>query len=154
MPSIPVVNPSSLNVIQPAETPTSIPPSQALTTVSPQPVACVSSRTGTGATAEVQADSLMFNRLSGPYPAPNLPLASGEEILFSNMSILEVTQVVQNPFRVRLTITLLNGEMVTDDVRDADSYWDRFAGTAKYGSFSIRLYEVKRVDFREQGGCQ
>jgi hypothetical protein len=150
-PTSPVPTSTSATIVQP--TPTPIIDIPLTLTAAPLFVACITSRTGTGAPAEVQADSLMFNRLSGPYPAPKLPLADGAEILFSNMRSLEVIEVSENPFRVRVTIALLNGKTVTDDVRDADSYWDRLTGIANYGSFSIDLSDVWRVEF-QQGGCQ
>lgn len=79
-------------------------------------------------------------------------MANGEEILFSSMKSFEVIQVSEDYDVVTVTITLLNGDTITDDVRQA--YSNRLEGKTKRGSFSIRLPEVKRVEFREQGDCQ
>lgn len=142
------VQPTSEHSIHATATQSSIPLSQGLATASPQFVACVTSQSGAGATAEVQADSL----ISSITNKPKLPLVNGEEIPFSDMKSIEIIQVSEDyPIRVRAKITLLNGDIVTEDARYP---MDDLRGTAKYGSFSISLYEMKRVEFREQGGCQ
>lgn len=143
-----IVQPTSVNVVHFTEAPISIPPAQAVTITSPQPVACVTSRTGTGSTAEVQADSL----ISFITNKPKLSLVNGEEIPFSDMRSIEMIQAPEDySTRVRAKIILLNGDTVTEDARYPS---DDLRGMAKYGSFSISLYEVKRIEFREQGGCQ
>lgn len=147
--------PSSVTNIPPgAETSTSLRRTLEAPTATALSVACVTSQTGTGVPAEVQAASLMFNHISASYPSPKLPLANGAEILFSNMRFFQVIRDSENPARLTVTITLLNSDVVTDDVRDYLPGWDRLEGTAKYGPFSIKLHDVKRVEFREQGGCQ
>jgi hypothetical protein len=151
----PTIQRTSVTNIPPAaETSTSLRLTLEAPTAAAMSVACVTSKTGTGVPAEVQADSLMFYHLSASYPAPKLPLADGAEILFSNMKSFEVIQVSQNPDRLTVTINLLNGDVITDDVREYNSFWDRLEGTAKYGTFKITLPDVKRIEFREQEGCK
>lgn len=120
--------------------------------VSSQSIACITSQQGTGVPAEVHMDSLTYSSISSP--AAQLPLANGEVILFMDMRSFEVIEVVQDPPRVRVTITLLNGDTITEDVRGATYYFDRLQGKTDRGSFSTTLSDVKRVEFRDQGGCQ
>lgn len=130
-------------------------PSSTMTPVSPeissQAIACITSNEGT-IPAEVRMDSLTYMSIS--VPAPQLPLENGEIILFRDMQSFEVIEVVQEPPRVRVTITLRNGETITEDVRDATYFFDRLQGQTARGSFTITLAELKRVEFRDQGGCQ
>lgn len=116
-----------------------------------QTVACVTSQRGSGVPAEVQADSLILVQITGG-SGPQLNLASGQEILFSSMKSFEVIQVSESPYRVRVEIDLLNGETITDDILVFNEIDAHLEGTAKYGSFSIMLFDLKRVEFR-QGGC-
>jgi hypothetical protein len=138
----PIVQPTSVNLIPLVETPTSIPPTKGVATAPPQPIACITSQTGSGVPVEVQADTLTFGADDG------LLLASGELIPFHSMQSFEAQEYSRGAM---VTITLLNGEMVKNDVK---FYFLYLSGTAKHGSFSIPLTDVKRVEFREQGGCQ
>jgi len=142
----PNVQPTSTKIVPPVETPTSM--SQTLRTptvvpLSPQPVVCVTPQSGTGAPVEVQADTLKATDGDG------LKLVSGELIPFSIMRNFEVN-ASEYPDHLRVTITLLNGDMVIDDV---SFLFDRLKGKAKYGPFDIALRDVKRVEFH-QGSCQ
>ncbi len=140
-----IVQPTSVNNISAVETSTSVLLTLETPTAASLSIACVTSQSGTGLPAEVQADSLTFEG------GPNLPLANGEEILFSNMRSFEVIQVSTDySAHVRVTITLLNGDIITEDAFDPVG---NLRGTANYGSFSINLTEVKRVEFRQQGEC-
>ena len=141
----PIVQPTSANIIPLTEATVSIPLTLMAQTAASESVACISSQTGTGAPVEVQADTL---KAKGP-EGNGLQLVSGELIPFSIMRNFEV-DASEYPDHLRVTITLLNGDTVTDDARYP---WDTLTGKAKYGLFSIILYELRRVEF-QQGGCQ
>lgn len=115
-------------------------------------VACVTAQDGQGVPAEVQADSLTLVKTTGG-SGPHLILANGQQILFTTMRSFEVTEAAGDPYRLTVTIHLLNGETVTDDVPVYNRVDARLDGIARYGEFSKLLSEVKKVEFR-QGGCQ
>jgi hypothetical protein len=141
---------TSVAIVAPTQSPTLTP---VASTVSSRSIACITSQQGIGVPAEVKMDSLTYSSITVP-PGAKLPLANGEEILFSSMKSFEVIEAIQNPPRVRVTITLLNGDTITEDVQDATYYFDHLRGETQRSSFSRELYEVKRVEFRDQGGCQ
>ena len=144
------VQSTSTTIVAATQSPTLMPIAPTITS---QPIACITSQRGSGVPAEVQMDSLTYDSLTGS-PGAKLSLANGEEFLFSSMKSFEVIQVTEDTYLVTVTITLLNGDTITDDVNAATAYWDKLEGKTNRGSFSINLRDVKRVEFREQGGCQ
>jgi hypothetical protein len=135
-----IPQPTSANIIPLAETPTSRPLTQGAITAAPQAVACVTSQTGSGVPAEVH-----------DFGEGGLVLTNGVNIPFSNMKSFEVFRKPANS-DYWVTITLSDGDIVTEQLDTGRSLF--FQGTTKYGDFSIWLIYVKRVEFREQGGCQ
>lgn len=147
----PLNSPTPLGEINTAESSTAKPvtlntPAESLS------VACVTAQEGLGVPAEVQADSLTLVKTTGG-SGPHLILANGQQILFTAMRSFEVTEVPGDPYRLTVTIHLLNGETVTDDVPVYNRVDARLDGIARYGLFSKLLSEVKKVEF-QQGGCQ
>lgn len=139
-----IVHPTSVNNIAFVETPTLTPIAlmHGAVTAASHPVACVTARTGSGIPVEVQADTLIFFGNDG------LQLVSGEIIPFRTMRGFEVQEYGGG---AKVTITLLSGDTIGDDVQFSFLY---LSGIAKRGEFSIQLDDVKRVEFRAQGGCQ
>jgi hypothetical protein len=138
-----IIQPTSANVIPPAKTSTSISPALKPPTVAsapPRPIACVTSQSGSGVPVEVH-----------DFGEGGLVLTNGVKIPFSSMKSFEVFRKPASSSDW-VTITLSDNDIVTEELDTGRSLL--FQGTTKYGDFSIFLFEVKRVEFREQGGCQ
>jgi|RhiMetdeSRZDD1v2_1073273.scaffolds.fasta_scaffold143965_2 hypothetical protein len=138
-----IIQPTSANVIPPAKTSTSISPALKPPTVAsapPRPIACVTSQSGSGVPVEVH-----------DFGEGGLVLTNGVKIPFSSMKSFEVFRKPTSSSDW-VTITLSDNDIVTEELDTGRSLL--FQGTTKYGDFSIFLFDVKRVEFREQGGCQ
>ncbi len=147
-----IVQTRAVSPIAGVETPTSIPLTAGVLTSTSHAVACVTSQKSE-VQAEVQSDTFTFTSVTLGAPGPKLPLANGQDILFDTMSAFEVVNISDPPYRLTVTITLLNGDTITDNVPVFNKVDGRLVGQGKYGPFSILLSDVKRVEFRE-GDCQ
>jgi len=144
------VQSTSVTIVAATQLPTLMPITP---TVTSQQIVCVTALRGEGVPAEVQTDSFIYVPVIGS-PGMKLILANGVEFLFRNMKSFEVIEVSENPYRVKVTITLHDSETITDYIGSDQAYWEHLEGRTKYGSFSMQLSKVKRVEFRDGGGCQ
>ena len=116
-------------------------------------VVCITSRLSSGVPAEIQWDTFTYIPVVGS-AGTKIALANGEVIHFRDMKGFEVIELTENPYRVLVTITMLDGETITDYVGSEQAYWHRLEGKTKRGTFSMELSDVKRVEFQEEGDCQ
>jgi hypothetical protein len=135
-----IVQSTSQQNIAPTEVATSMPLTLAVPIFTSQSVACVTSRSGSGAPVEVH-----------DFGEGGLLLVNGVKIPFNNMKSFEVFKKPASSGDW-VTIALVDGDTVTEELDYAGGV--TFSGTTKYGAFSIYLFEVKQVEFREQGDCQ
>lgn len=147
------IQPTSINTIAPTETPTSIAATPEDPVAPSHSIACVTSQTSL-VPSEVQAETFILTSFTLRASGLGLPLANGQEILFSTMNSFAIEEESKDPYRLRATIILLNGETITDYVPVFNSADAKLEGQARFGPFSMLLSDVRRVDFHSQGGCQ
>lgn len=130
-------------VLQPTalvQTRTLMPTITEMPTPLPQAIAIITPRKG--AVVKVKADSLVYRHL---VRIEGLPLANGVRLPFSKMRGFVVKlDSADDPKRVTVTITLLSGETVVEDLIEIGN----LEGSTELGPFLLTITEVKQVEFQ------
>ncbi len=81
-------------------------------------------------------------------------MAGGQDIAFSRMRSFEAIEILDGGTgNVRITITMDNGDAITDVVENTGIERSQLVGSTQFSPFSLGFYKVKRVDFIDEGPC-
>ncbi len=115
-------------------------------------IVCITAQKGEGTPAKVRADSLRFSS-SALGILKELPLLNGQKIPFSSLKSLDAMGIYDTG-GLKVEITTVSGDRIRDVVDYSQYDGTKLLGQTEFGSFELRLLDVKHLEFKEEGSCQ